>query len=65
MKEVVSKVAKLINVKSFVTITLTIVFSVMCLIGVVDADKMISIYSTVMVFYFGVQKEKQDKEDKS
>ena len=52
------KLAKLINVKSIVTITLTIVFSYLAIVGKVSGDFM-TIFTVVIAFYFGTQSEKK------
>lgn len=54
MKE---RLAKLIDVKSIVTLLLTIVFCVLEVIGVVSQEFMM-VYSTVIAFYFGTQSAK-------
>lgn len=57
MKE---KLAKLINVKSIITILLTIVFSYLSISGDIQPDQFISIFTVVISFYFGVVSEKKD-----
>jgi 5-bromo-4-chloroindolyl phosphate hydrolysis protein len=57
MKE---KLAKLINVKTIVTFVLCSVFAVLALRGVIDADKVNMIFTTVIAFYFGTQHEKKN-----
>lgn len=58
-----SKIAKLINVKSIVTIVLTAVFSVLSLKGRITPESFLTIFTVVIGFYFGTQSEKkgQDK----
>lgn len=56
MKE---KLAKLINVKSVVTITLTAVFSYLAVTGKISQDFM-TVYAVVIAFYFGTQSEKKE-----
>ncbi len=58
-----SKIAKLINVKSIVTITLTAVFSALSLKGKITPESFLTIFTVVIGFYFGTQSEKkgQDK----
>lgn len=56
------KLAKLINVKSIVTITLTTAFTYLSVTGTVSADQFIVIFTSIIGFYFGVQKEKKDGE---
>ena len=54
------KLAKLINVKTIVTFALCSVFAVLALRGVIDADKVNMIFTTVIAFYFGTQHEKKN-----
>ena len=60
MKE---KITKLINVKSIVTIILTILFFILAIKKIVDANAVITIYTTVIAFYFGTQFEKKGAEN--
>ena len=53
------KLAKLINVKTFVTIMLTVVFCYLSFIGVIAAEIFLTVYATVIAFYFGTQTEKK------
>lgn len=55
MKE---KFAKLIDVKSFVTLALTGVFCAMEIIGAVSQEFM-TVYTVVIAFYFGTQATKK------
>lgn len=52
------KLAKLIDVKSIVTIALTVTFVVLCLNGKTLDDKFIDIFKLIIVFYFGTQAAK-------
>lgn len=52
------KLAKLIDVKSIISILLTIVFCFMAITGAVGADLFITIFATVIAFYFGTQTAK-------
>ncbi len=54
------KLAKLINVKSIVTIALTIVVAILTLRGQFDIKE---IYLMIIAFYFGTQLEKNNKEE--
>lgn len=58
MKE---KFAKLIDVKSIVTILLTIVFCVLEIIGAVSQEFM-TVYTVVIAFYYGTQATKNKPE---
>lgn len=60
MKE---KFAKLLSVKSIVTIILTIIFAYLSIIRVVSGEQFLVIFTTVIAFYFGTQTEKKSKEE--
>lgn len=60
MKE---KFAKLLTVKSIVTVILTGVFAYLAVIGVVSGEQFLTVFTTVIAFYFGTQHEKKAKED--
>lgn len=62
MKE---RLIKLLAVKSVVTILLTIVFCVLSLRGVIDAQMFLTIFTTVIAFYFGTQAEKKHTESEA
>ena len=51
---------KLLTVKSIVTIMLTIVFSVLALKGTISGTEFLTIFTTVIAFYFGTQSTKKD-----
>lgn len=53
-----NKLAKLIDVKSIVTLCLTLVFCVLSLIGVVPQE-FLAIYTMIIGFYFGTQATKK------
>lgn len=52
MKE---KLSNLIDVKSIVTIALTILFIVLAIKGVIDSNAVVTIFTTVIAFYFGTK----------
>ena len=56
------KLAKLIDVKSIVTLVLTVVFSYLSIVGVIGAEQFLSIFTVVISFYFGTQYGKKEKE---
>ena len=58
MKE---KFAKLINVKSIITIVLCGVFAYLSIIGSVRAEQFLTIFTVIISFYFGTQSEKNAK----
>ena len=56
MKE---KLAKLIDVKSIVTLLLTVVFAVLALTKVISGEQFLTIFTVVISFYFGTQTQKK------
>ena len=52
-----NRLARLLCVKSLVTLALTVVFAVMALRGEVNQDFM-TVYAVVIAFYFGTQSQK-------
>lgn len=54
------KLAKLINVKSIVTIMLSIVFCFLSVTGVVTPEQFMTVFTVVIAFYFGTQVEKKN-----
>lgn len=58
------KIAKLIDVKSIVTILLTVVFAYLAVIKVISADQFLTIFVTIIAFYFGTQTQKNADEKK-
>ena len=58
------KIEKLIDVKSIVTLVLTAVFAVLSLKSAISAEQFLTVFTTVIAFYFGVQyQKKEDKND--
>ena len=53
------KFAKLIDVKSIVTILLTAVFCVLALRRTISAEQFITVLTEVISFYFGTQSAKK------
>ena len=58
-----NKLAKLIDVKSLVTLSFTVVFCYLAVVGYVTSDQFLSLYTMIIGFYFGTQFGKKDKED--
>lgn len=56
MKE---RLNKLLTVKSIVTITLNLVFCGLAIKGTVTAQEFLTIFTTVIAFYFGTQSAKE------
>lgn len=58
MKE---KLAKLIDVKSIVTLILTCVFSYLSVMQYITSSEFLTIFVMIIGFYFGTQYKKTDK----
>jgi len=58
------KIAKLIDVKSIVTLVLTVVFSYLSITGAVDSENFMAIFRLIIVFYFGTQVGKREAKEK-
>lgn len=52
------KIKNLINVKSIVTLILTILFCILAFMKVIDEQAVLNVYTVVISFYFGTQFEK-------
>lgn len=59
------KLAKLIDVKSIVTLLLTIVFCILSVRKDVSSEQYLTIFTTIIAFYFGTQysKSREVKKD--
>lgn len=55
--------AKLLTVKSIVTLVLTIVFAYLSIVGVIGPDLFMSAFTVVIAFYFGTQYERKTTKD--
>lgn len=58
MKELLTQLAKLLTIKSLVTISLTAVFCFLAATGQVGADLFLTVYTVIIAFYFGTQYER-------
>ena len=58
------RLKKLVDVKSIVTLVLTGVFAYLAIIGKITPEQLILIYTTIVAFYFGTQKQKKDDSSK-
>lgn len=59
------KLAKLIDVKSIVTLSFTIVFCILAFLGKVDSKDFTRLFEIIIAFYFGTQFEKNKGSDKN
>lgn len=58
-KTIPGQVAKLIDVKSLITLSLTLAFVRLALMGTIDEQQMMTIYTVIIGFYFGTQATKK------
>nr|DAN82418.1 MAG TPA: hypothetical protein [Caudoviricetes sp.] len=61
MENIKKRLGNLLAVKSLVTITLTVVFAVLALRGDITGTEFLTIFTTVIAFYFGTQRVNEDK----
>jgi hypothetical protein len=61
MENIKKRLGNLLSVKSIVTITLTVVFAVLALRGDISGTEFLTIFTTVIAFYFGTQRVNEDK----
>ena len=59
MKEIVKRIAKLIDVKSIVTLFLTGVFCYLSIVGIISPELFMTVFTVVIAFYFGTQATKK------
>lgn len=59
----IKRLAALLSVKSLVTLILTGVFAYLAVAGRIEQDFM-TIYAMIIAFYFSVQSQKEQTEDK-
>ena len=58
MKELISKITKLIDVKSIMTLILTVAFVMLVSDEKVDGQQFMAVFTMVVGFYFGTQSKK-------
>lgn len=61
MENIKKRLGNLLAVKSLVTITLTVVFAVLALRETISGTEFLTIFTTVIAFYFGTQRVAEDK----
>lgn len=62
METLKKRLGNLLTVKSIVTIVLTVVFTVLALRSSISGTEFLTIFTTVIAFYFGTQRVREDKE---
>ena len=61
MENIKKRLGNPLAVKSLVTITLTVIFAVLALRGAISGTEFLTIFTTVIAFYFGTQRVAEDK----
>lgn len=61
METLKKRLGNLLTVKSIVTVILTVVFTVLALRGDISGTEFLTIFTTVIAFYFGTQRVQEDK----
>ena len=59
----VERLNKLLTVKSIVTLFMTIVFCVLSIKGVISGQEFLTVFTTVIAFYYGTQSAKNTSTD--
>lgn len=60
----VDKLTNLINVKSIMTLILTFVFAYLSIVGKIQSQEFLTIFTVITGFYFGTQVEKNGSRNK-
>ena len=61
MENIKKRLGNLLAVKSLVTITLTVIFAGLALRSDISGTEFLTIFTTVIAFYFGTQRVAEDK----
>ena len=56
-----SRLDKLLSIKSLVTLAMTAVFCVLALKGALSGQDFLTVFTTVVAFYFGTQTAKKEE----
>jgi hypothetical protein len=56
-----SRLDKLLSIKSLVTLAMTAVFCILALRRVISGQEFVTIFTTVIAFYFGTQSAKKEE----
>ena len=57
MNNILTRIGNLITIKSLVTLTLTIVFAVLSIRGVITPELFMQVFVMIIAFYFGTTKK--------
>lgn len=63
MEKIFESIANLFKVKTVVTLSLTAVFCVLAIKGVISGEQFLTIFTIIIGFYFGTQHEKNNKSE--
>lgn len=63
MKTIKDKFEKLIDVKSIMTLMLTVTFCILAMAGKVDSDQYLTVFAVVVSFFFGTKNGQRIAED--
>lgn len=63
MKDIITKLSKLIEVKKIIALTMTFIFCILAIRGDIPVDKTMLIITMIMTYYFtaSVEKERLNK----
>lgn len=56
-----ARLEKLLTIKSMVTLAMTLVFCVLSLRGILSGQDFLTVFTTVIAFYFGTQTAKKEE----
>ncbi len=56
-----TRIDKLLSIKSLVTLAMTMVFCVLALRGSLSGQDFLTVFTTVIAFYFGTQTAKKEE----
>lgn len=62
MKILLAKIAKLIDVKSIMTLVVTCAFTYLSIIGKITPEQFLTIFTMMVSFFFGTKHSDKDKE---
>lgn len=60
MNDLAKNLARLVKVKTLVTLVIIGVFAYLALTGKIDSENVMYVVTTVIAFYFGTQHEKKE-----
>lgn len=63
MQDLAKRVANLLTVRSIVTIGCMLAFIYLSIAGKINSGEFMTVFSVIIGFYFGTQKEKDNQKD--